>query len=371
MQLIIQEKRIKRTLLLLFLTFLVYLLGFYPDFVENWYSLGFYPLFADFLRRIFGWLPFSLGDLLYFAIGCWILVIFIRFFLSFSRKKSTSAGLFQLIGSLLRFVCWTYLIFKLFWGLNYNRQGIASQLSIKHTLYAKEEVTALTRALIQKTNECRKRLPDTSLPVYAVPQIIQQAVNNYRILQTIYPFLQYDHPSVKSSMYSNIADYIGFTGYYAPLTGEAQLRTDIPGILLPYITCHEIAHQLGYASESEANFVGYLAASVSGNAYFNYSVYLDLLGYAQGQEFLLYAQDSSFKALEMVLDYNRTHIDSLVKKDRKEIRRFFMERSNKIAPVSADLYDQYLKFNKQLRGINSYDEVIGWLIAYSKKRGRI
>ena len=35
------------------------------------------------------------------------------------------------------------------------------------------------------------------------------------------------------------------------------------------------------------------------------------------------------------------------------------------------MYDQYLKMNKQLAGINSYNEVIGWLLAYQKKYGKI
>jgi hypothetical protein len=30
-----------------------------------------------------------------------------------------------------------------------------------------------------------------------------------------------------------------------------------------------------------------------------------------------------------------------------------------------------LKMNKQLEGINSYDEVVAWLIAYQKKYGRL
>jgi len=40
------------------------------------------------------------------------------------------------------------------------------------------------------------------------------------------------------------------------------------------IVCHELAHQVGIASESEANFMGYLATTNSDNVYFNYSGYL-------------------------------------------------------------------------------------------------
>lgn len=369
--LIINEKRFKKTIILFFAAFLVYLAGFFPDFVEKWYARGFYPLFAALLRFCFGWLPFSVGDLLYFILGAWLLVVFAGWFRSVRKNGISVAGTFVLLGKLFRFACASYLVFYLFWGLNYNRLGIAHQLPASRTPYTKAEITQLTRDLIGQANACRRALKDTLLPEPDIERIFSQAENNYRKIAPVFPFLRYRSPSVKPSMYNAIADYVGFTGYYAPLTGEAQVRTDLPRVMLPFITCHEIAHQLGYASESEASFVGYLAATATQDPYFRYSVYLDLLGYAQGQEFLLYAKENSFNAYESVLAGHRKLLDSLVKKDRKDIREFFLQRQNQVAPVSSDLYDQFLKWNKQLAGINSYDEVISWLIAYKKKYGSI
>ncbi|MDD2793047.1 MAG: DUF3810 domain-containing protein [Sediminibacterium sp.] len=369
--LIIDEKRFKKTILLFFATFLVYLAGYFPDFVEKWYARGFYPLFAGLLRFCFGWLPFSVGDLFYFMLGCWLLVLLMGWFRSVRKNGFSAAGIHILLGKLFRFACTAYLVFYLFWGLNYNRLGIAHQLSASRTTYSKTEITQLTRDLIGQANACRRELKDTLLPEPDIQGIFRKAEENYRLLAPAFPFLQYHYPSVKPSLYNAIADYVGFTGYYAPLTGEAQVRTDLPRVMLPFITCHEIAHQLGYASESEASFVGYLAATASQDPYFRYSAYLDLLGYAQGQEFLLYARENSYKDYESVLAGHRKLLDSLVIKDRKAIREFFLQRQNQVAPVSSDLYDQFLKWNKQLAGINSYDEVISWLIAYKKKYGSI
>lgn len=369
--LIMNEKRFKKTIFLFFAAFLVYLAGFFPDFVEKWYALGFYPLFAALLRFCFGWLPFSVGDLIYCILVCWLLTGLAGWFRSVRKKGITVAGTMVLFGKMFRFACVAYLVFYLFWGLNYNRLGIANQLPASRATYSKTEISQLTRDLIGQANACRRALKDTLLPKPDIQWIFRKAADNYRLLAPDFPFLQYRLPSVKPSMYNLIADYVGFTGYYAPLTGEAQVRTDLPRIMLPFITSHEIAHQLGYASESEASFVGYLAATASQDPYFRYSVYLDLLGYAQGQEFLLYAKENSYKAYESVLAEHRKCMDSLVIKDRKAIREFFLQRQNQVAPVSSDLYDQFLKWNKQLAGINSYDEVISWLIAYKKKYGSI
>ncbi|HJV18275.1 MAG TPA: DUF3810 domain-containing protein [Sediminibacterium sp.] len=368
---IIDENRFKKTIILFFAAFLVYLAGFFPGFVEKWYALGFYPLFAAFLRFCFGWLPFSVGDLLYGLLGGWLLVVLIRWFRSVGRKGISVAGSMVILGKLFRFACAAYLVFYLFWGLNYNRLGITLQLSAPRAPYSRKEITALTRELIAQANASRRALKDTLLPEPDIREIFDRAARGYRLLEPAFPFLRYHRPSVKPSLYNAIADYVGFTGYYAPLTGEAQVRTDLPRVMLPFITSHEMAHQLGYASESEASFVGYLAATASKDPYFCYSAYLDLLGYAQGQEFLLYAKENSYTEYESVLAGHRSLLDSLVIKDRKMIREFFLQRQNRVAPVSSDLYDQFLKWNKQLAGINSYDEVISWLIAYKKKYGSI
>jgi hypothetical protein len=349
----------------------VYFIGFYNDFVEKWYSLGFYPLIAKTLRFTTGRLGFSLGDLLYITIGGYIFLRILQFLQFISRNGITWNSSYLFLGNLIKWFCVVYICFNFFWGLNYHRHGIAHQLNIQNDHYTKAEIKSITDELIEKTNFYRKTISTNKLPVYSFDKIKQEALKSYHSVNQFYPFLKYQTASIKVSSFISIADYIGFSGYYNPFSGEAQLRTDIPCILLPFTTCHEIAHQLGYASESEANFVGFLAASKSGNPYFRYSAYLEMLNYALSEEFLLYARDSSFKELESVIQFNKSHIDTLVKKDRKEIREFFNQRKNQISPISANLYDQYLKLNKQLAGINSYDEVIGWLIAYKIKNRRI
>ena len=363
----IHENRLKRTIWLLFGSLLLFLLGLLPDFVEKWYSLGFYPLFANFLRILTGWIPFSFGDLLYIGFGVWLFVLLRKGIGVIFNKKITTDLIIHLLGNVIRFFSWIYILFKLFWGMNYSRLGIEQQLGIKKYQYTKDDITLLTKQLIKQTNVLRRAFQDSTLPQYSLDLLKLEAIKSYHLANAKHSFLAYNNLSVKESLFTPLANYIGFTGYYNPFTGEAQLRTDVPNVLTPYITCHEMAHQLGYANESEANFVGYLAASNSNNLYFKYSVYLDLLGYALTQQFILYARDSSYKAFEDIVKYNKSNIDTLVKKDRKEIRQFFITRKNKISPISADLYDQYLKMNKQLAGINSYDEVIGWMIAYQKK----
>ncbi|MGG2352397.1 DUF3810 family protein [Salmonella enterica] len=42
-----------------------------------------------------------------------------------------------------------------------------------------------------------------------------------------------------------------------------------------------------------------------------------------------------------------------------------------MAPVSMSLYNAYLKANNQTNGVDSYDDVISFLIRYYKKTGKL
>ena len=342
----------------------------YPHFIEVYYSTGFYVPLSRFLRITTGWISFSLGDIFYFLLGLLIfirVIIFLKELIQHFSWKFLGKGC--LIG--LNKILWLYIIFNLVWGLNYYREGIACQLQLEKYDYCKEDVVQLTHQLIDKVNFYRKQIPDTTLPQISIPEIILGATKNYTTVSQQYSFLQYKNPSVKHCIISKLGKYFGFTGYYNPFSGEAQFRNDIPSILLPYNISHEMAHQLGYASESEANFVGYLACSSSQNSYFLYSVYLDLFSYAQAEEIHTYFMDGDTTGLKNTLLYNKQHLDSLVINDRKKIRAFFYNEENKISPAMSAMYNQYLKFNMQQRGVESYNEVIGWLLAYQKKYGKL
>lgn len=353
------------------ITLIISLFSLFPEQVERLYSLGIYPALASTLRTLTRWVPFSVGDILYGWIILLLLIGLVRLVRSLYRRELTRARLVRMGFSFLRTVLWLFIMFQLMWGLNYHRLGIAHQLRISKNAYTREEVTVLAHQLIDQLNECRRQIGDTVLPNPPLDTLYREAHRSYETASYAYEFLNYRNRSVKSSLYSGIADYMGFTGYYNPFTGEAQLRTDLPRVLIPYITLHEMAHQLGYASESEANFVGFLAALASGNVYVRYSAYLDLFSYAQGEQVRMYGKEKDYRQFEAMILQNRTKLDTLVKKDRKEIREFFYKRRNRISPAVSGLYDQYLKLNKQTEGVNSYNEVVGWLIAYRKKYGKL
>ena len=123
-----------------------------------------------------------------------------------------------------------------------------------------------------------------------------------------------------------------------------------------------MGHQLGYGTEDEANFSGYLAAKSSKENTFKYSVYFDLYLYANRE---LYSRDS------LAAKANYKLLDTLVRKDISTYRDFLKNHQNPIEPYITELYGKYLQANNQPNGMDTYDEVIGWLIAYKKKYGEL
>jgi hypothetical protein len=252
-----------------------------------------------------------------------------------------------------------YIVFYGFWGINYDRLGIAYQLKLEPVDYSTDDLKSLANSLITKVNETRRDLGENVI-YPSKSEIFSMAKSSYENAEQKFSFLDYKVKSVKSSMWGWLGNYLGFLGYYDPFTGEAQVNTTMPAFIIPYTTCHEIGHQLGYATEDEANFSGYLAAISSTDQRFHYSAYFDLFNYANHELFL---RDS------LAAKANYKLLDTLVKKDIQDYRKFIFDHRNPIEPLINAMYGKYLQANNQPNGLNTYDEVVGWLIAYRKKYG--
>jgi Protein of unknown function (DUF3810) len=333
-----------------------------PQHVEAFYSGGFYYYFAIMLRSLLGWLPLSFGDIMYLVAGAWLCWILIKNCIRLFKKKLTWAIFTGKMYNFLLTCAAIYIVFNLFWGLNYNRRGIATQLQLTNVVYDTAGLKEMQQLLLQKVN-ASKNVIMLQKPGYpSNKEIFKRAVRCYETASKTFPFLQYKVSSIKSSIYGWLGNYLGFTGYYNPFTGEAQVNTTVPRFLIPYITLHEMGHQLGYAKEDEANFSGYLAAANGTDTLFQYSAYLDLFVYANREVFYLDSA-ASVAAVKQLLP--------AVKEDLLEWRRFNAKYKSVVEPAISWLYGKYLQVNQQPKGLRSYNEVIATLMAYYKKYGKI
>ena len=359
-----KEKRNKILTLLLFVQIgLVYLLSNFPDFIERVYSNGIYIYLSIFFRSILGWIPFSIGDIIY----AYLIFLILRFIIRIFKKngRSLSSLFFQAFANLSIF----YFCFYFFWALNYSRPPITyslqleiSKSSLSTGKYDIEKLKLLSDKLIYKIKVLQKELAlnDTLAVVvpYSSKEILNLTSNGYQNLSKIFNQFRYERVSLKKSMFSLPITYMGFAGYFNPLTGEAQVDYLIPKVSLPMTCSHEVAHQLGIASESEANFIGFLAANFNSDKYFQYSAILAALRYTL---FDIYRYDENLY---------REYISKLplgVIKNFKESDEFWEKYQNPAEPFFKMFYDNYLKMNQQKDGLKSYNQMVELLIAYDDK----
>ncbi len=333
-----------------------------PNRIEQQYAHGIYLKIAQVLRFIWGAVPISVGDLLYAGVTIWAICGAVKLIKQWRNKTLNKSRMRALALRFLFFGLCTYVLFYGLWGLNYSRVGIAGQLHLdEKTACTKQDVDTLVERLSTQLNRLAGQLLPTHRDSFNThKKLFSQGEQLYKLAAIRYPFLNYKHYSVKPSLYSYLGNYLGFQGYYNPITGEAQVNTTVPISVQPFVLAHEMAHQLGYAKESEANFVAFLACRMHPSTHFKYSVYFDVYNYAVGA--LFYADSVKARWYQ-----NRLH--PKVKKDIAEYKAFYAKYKNPIEPYIDKMYSVFLKANNQPKGGESYGEVVTWLIAYYKKYG--
>ncbi|MEJ7558758.1 MAG: DUF3810 domain-containing protein [Pedobacter sp.] len=348
------RRKTKQFLILLATAGVVFLLGLSSSLVEYIYSDRLY-LFTSIVQRFVSSLvPFAIGDLLYvlfigYSLKC--IVAFLKKVFKGTLKRTDRINI--PLGA-LNFTLLLYLTFKILWGLNYSRPPIAEQLGINNEKYNTTQLVSLGRFFILKLN----KLQAVNKTRFDVRQLSDIAVRGYANMEKSNPFFDYHIPSVKPVMFNWIVTKIGIEGYYNPLSGEANVNMRLPSVALPFVTCHEIAHQLGVGREDEANLIGYLVSSNSSNPYFQYSA-----NYAMLKSILF---EIRIKSPE---DYDKLFItiNKGTVRDFEADRDFWRKYNNEMFGYLDVAFDKFLKLNNQPKGTDSYQDIVLWLYNIHKK----
>ncbi len=350
------KKHLFLTIALPIQIFLVQFLSQRPTVIEQYYSNGLYIYISNFFRFILGWIPFSFGDVLGFI----LIFLFARALYRFIKNRFKN-----FLHHILKFTAVlsiVYFCFYAFWGLNYFREPLAKNLGLTQSKYFTEELVATTKRIVFELNKVHLQIAKNDTLKIEIPynqtEIYELAPNGYDNLSNVYPQLTYSIPSIKNSLISLFQSYNGTAGYINPITGEAQINDMIPKTGYPSTTCHEMAHQIGWAAENDANFVGFLASIANDDLYFKYSGYRMAYNYCIGQ---VYKHDKE------IAKKIKQSVNKGVYKDYRDSYLHWKQFDNPIEPYFKKGYNSYLKANNQTKGIKSYSYVVDLLIAYYKQ----
>ena len=297
--------------------------------VERWYSGAIFPELQRVLTPASNVVPFALFDLLLVAATV-ALALFVYRSL---RDAGWRRGALRIARVLALSTSIVYLVFLATWGLNYRRVRLIDKVEFD----AARVNAAAARSLGEANATTLNRL---YADAHRAPLSIEKLAAAFHATQRQ---LGASRPIVpgrpKQTLLGGYFHQIAVTGMTDPFFLETLVAPDLLEVERPFVIAHEWAHLAGYADESEANYVAWLACR-HGDDQARYSAALSLIGYAAPSEGL-------HTALEMG-----------PRLDLFAIQRRYVGTSRVLRSAARESYDKYLKANRVEKGVESYDAVV-------------
>lgn len=359
MKLDLKNKPLLNSVLVLVFNFLVIkILGLTP-FPEKVFPF-INRFFSKLLFRFSSIFTFSIGDIFYLLLLLIALIFVIKIIINLLKRdfKKFRKQLSVLIYTVSVF----YFIMYLFWGFNYYKKPIVSYYNSE--LDTIDELKDLAEYYYLEAVKYRAEIKENERGVFVSKisdtELREELINSKNKLEKYAElnFSGYSEPNLKKSLFSKITAHLGISGYYNPFTNESQYNSINPDTRKIVAMLHETAHQYGFASESEANFVGFL------------------LGINSENPDLLYA--SNFRAMRSLLnrilwydpEYVKDFIENKYTYGMKMDREYEIEIDENYSGHSEDIFammnDAFLKLNNQ-EGLQSYGRFVELLVGYNRE----
>ncbi|WP_459762096.1 DUF3810 domain-containing protein [Alkaliphilus crotonatoxidans] len=329
--------------------------------LEKYYSLGINKWLLQGISQITGMFPFSLGEIVYI-----IHLIAIPVVVGILIYKLLKGGSLLFLYRIFQYICLLYIIFMLMWGLNYSRISIAEITGLKLEPYSVEQLYELNLALIERGNSLRGAILEDEHGVMHIQggyrDVFSRAKEGYFIAGKDIKAFAGNYGKPKAIILSKPMLYTGITGMYFPFTAEVNVNVAVPDLLLPATVLHEMAHQRGFASEDEANYIAYLTASVHPDIDFQYSgIILALLN----------SMNALHRQSPLLAAQLRDAYSSELSRDLMAYSEFWRDYEGPINETANRVNDTYLKSNGQKEGIQSYGRMVDLLLAHYLTYGEI
>ena len=307
--------------------------------------------------RVTNVLPFSLAELIYAAAILGGLVYIIISLVRMFRRREWGKRLYLIFTALLTAGAVFYGGFCLLWGVFYYGDDFMTRSGLPHEKISVEQLQRVTAYFADLANEYSDQVPRDENGVCDLDRaaVLQKSPEVYRGLERQYPCLEGPEVRAKGVFFSRIMSYIDFTGFFFPLTAEANVNTDCPSCMFPATVAHELAHQRGVAKEQEANFVAVLACLDYGEPEYVYAA--ALLAYTHLGNAL---HDADYAAWQEI--YGGLNED--VRRDYAANRAYWQQFETPAREVSNTVYEGFLQSYDQDLGLKSYGACVDLLVNY-------
>ena len=327
-----------------------------PDTVFAWYpSLSRQILQA--VGKVTAYLPFSLCEILLYLLILWAIYSFIGIF----RHRT---GLLRWLAGVVEGASLFAFVFVAVWGLNYfDPSTLGDTLALEIHPYSEAELQTATEYYLALANADAQRVQrDADGLTATVPfrELAERSAAGYDALSKKYSCFLPSVQTPKPVLASVAMSYSGITGIFLCVTAECNIDADGPTWTLPFTMCHERAHAQGIAPENECNFVGYLACQYSDDA---------LVSYSGNYHALIYCYNALYRRNRDAAAVIWSQLDPGLEADILASNAHYAQYEGKVQETVEKVNDTYLKTMDQPSGVQSYGEVVDYLIAWQQSVG--
>jgi len=311
-----------------------------------------------FMSKLCSHVNFSVAELVYAVaiIGLAAYLVYSIWRLIARPEKLWQAYRLMLTAVMAALVFWAGL--TVMWTPCYYAPSFSEQSGVDDGPVEYEELETVTRWFAQLASEYAEEVERDENGACTTDRgsVLDRAAEVFEGAAEAYPFLDGAPLRPKPIHFSRIMSYLDFTGFFFPMTGEANLNMDSPVFLLPSTSQHEIAHQRGVAAEQECNFVAVFSCLESEYADFRYAgaalAYIYLGNALAGVDYDTYGK----------IYYS---LSETVRADFKAQSAYWDQFRDSVAQKASNtVYDSFLKSNGQELGMQSYGACVNLLVHY-------
>jgi hypothetical protein len=315
--------------------------------IEGWYARGFYPWLQGWVTPLADLVPFALFDVaLVVALGAPVWLVAARV-----RRRGWLGGLLRSAWTLLVAASIAYLVFLAMWGLNYRRVSLETRLDYDAGRLTLDAARALAIEAVVEVNRGRPAAVGAPFDEASLARALaatQLALGDPRPAATGRP---------KASMLGIYFRRAAIDGMTNPFMLEIILHPDLLPAERPMVLAHEWAHLAGYAHETEASFVAWLAC-LQGDPAARYSAWLS-------------AYEHAARALPREERARLPPLDAGPREDLRAIAARYERSSPAVRTAARDVYDSYLRAHRVREGVASYGAVVRLMLGAARdERGR-
>ncbi len=359
------KKRYSVPLILIVFSVILTFIGRTNRQFADFYATNIFPYISSPFVFLNGLFPFSIGEILVASavilvtLGIPLMIIIIIF----NKKSRLKTAFFSLSFALwaLAFVMTTETLncFILYGCTTFSERYFESKT------HSQDELVKLYEIIIEKANSLADEVPrDENNRFILTADAQTECVKAMKKASETYPQLRGYYPEAKPVIFSFFMSQSNLLGIYFPFSMESAYNKDMVSTNLPQVLCHEFAHLKGFMQEDEANFVSFIATSLSDNNEVQYSGYLDALEYVHNQIY----KNKIAEGCELT--------DSISEKVKNDWFRFVPDdywnknqhkeiiSTETVKNVSDKTTDTSLKVNGVDDGIQSYSRMVNLLLDY-------